>query len=295
MYTLILGSKVAKNDENVFDARGVMIHNETTGEYIFGDSGRVLGNDEFGNIMRYNDNTGAVNCDGKVNLGIDFGAVENTATGLITTNVNEDNKYNFDLSLGLNLEFSKDINEKLASLFLQDFENGDLDNSTDKFSKQIKNLMDEKEAKKFFEDLTKNSTATKPKNFNFNLLLSDTKFVFDPAEMTYRSKGPIGMVFYGEKSILKKMDGYIEFGAQRSSGYFNIYLKSSLGDWLFITYKSSNVTFLSSYDDLNALITGVDPEKRKVTRDNGKFYIYALGSQTKMKAFVERMKALNSK
>jgi xanthine/CO dehydrogenase XdhC/CoxF family maturation factor len=30
-------------------------------------------------------------------------------------------------------------------------------------------------------------------------------------------------------------------------------------------------------------------------RENGKFYVFALGSQTKAKAFLERMKALNSK
>lgn len=296
MYTVFMGSKPSRSDENVFDAKGVCIQNETTGEYIFGDSARVLGDATEGNIMKYNDNTGAVSCEGKVSLGIEFGAIETTSAGTVTTNITEGNNYNFDLTLGVNLEFSKDMNEKIASLLKMDFENGDLDLTSEKFTKQMSELIqDPKDEKKFFEELTKSGTVVKPKDFNYNLIISDTKFTFDPIDMTYRSKGQIGIVSYGEKSLGVKVDGYIEFGAQRSSGYFNIYLKSTLGDWIFISYKSSNVQFLTSYDEVNALITATDPEKRKILRENGKFYVFALGSQTKAKAFLERMKALNAK
>ncbi len=296
MYTMIMGSKPSKSDDNVFEAKGVVIQNETTGEYIFGDSTRVLGDATEGNIMKYNDNTGAVSCEGKVKLGIEFGAIETTSAGTINTNITEGNNYQFDLTLGLNLEFSKDMNEKIASLLRTDFENGDLDISSEKFTKQMSELIaDPKDEKKFFEELNKSGTAIKPKDLSYNILLSDTKFTFNPSDMTYRSKGQIGIVSYGEKSLAVKVDGYIEFGAQRSSGYFNIYLKSTLGDWIFISYKSSNVQFLTSYDEVNALITAVEPEKRKITRENGKFYVFALGSQTKAKAFLEKMKALNAK
>ena len=296
MYTLLMGSKSSKSDDNVFEAKGIIVQNDATGEYTFGDSARIMGEAVEGNIMKYNDNTGAVTCEGKLGLGIDFGAIENLAAGIITTNINEDNKYKFDMTLGLNLEFSKDMNEKIATLLATDFENGDLDVSSDKFTKQMTEMIDDKKDEvKYFEELNKSGNSVKPKSLNYNLLLSDLKFVFDPSDMTYKSVGPISVVSYGEKSIEKKLDGYIEMGANRSSGYFNIYFKSSLGDWIFITYKSNNVTFLTSYDEVNALITAVEPEKRKIARDNGKFYIFALGSQTKMKAFVERMKAANLK
>lgn len=292
MYTLLMGSKFSKSDDNVFEAKGIIVQNEATGEYTFGDSARILGDAIEGNIMKYNDNTGAVTCEGKLGLGIDFGAIQNVAAGIITTNINEDNKYKFDMSLALNMEFSKEMNEKLGLLFESDFENGDLDISTDKFTKQMKEMIDDKKDEdKYFEELNKSGNSVKPKSFDYNLILSDLKFIFDPIDMTYKSIGPIGIVSYGEKSLEKKLDGYIEMGANRSSGYFNMYFKSSIGDWMFITYKSNNVTFLTSYDEVNALITAVEPEKRKVTRENGKFYIFALGSQTKMKAFVERMKA----
>lgn len=296
MYTMIMGSKPSKSDDNVFEAKGVVIQNESTGEYIFGDSARVLEDATEGNIMKYNDNTGAVSCEGKIKLGIEFGAIETTSAGTINTNISEGNNYNFDLTLGLNLEFSKDMNEKIASLLKTDFENGDLDISSDKFTSQMSELItDPKDESKFFDELNKSGNAVKPKDLNYNILISDTKFIFDPVDMTYRSKGQIGIVSYGESSLAVKVDGYIEFGAQRSSGYFNIYLKSTLGDWIFISYKSSNVQFLTSYDEVNALITAVEPEKRKITRENGKFYVFALGSQTKAKVFLERMKAINAK
>lgn len=292
IYTLLMGSKSSRSDDNVFEAKGIIVQNEATGEYTYGDSARILGDAVEGNVMKYNDNTGAVTCDGKLGLGIDFGAIENLAAGTITTNINEDNKYKFDMTLALNLEFSKDMNEKIALLLETDFENGDLDVSTDKFAKQMTEMIDDKKDEtKYFEELNKSGLSVKPKSLGYNLILSDLKFVFDPIDMTYKSIGPIGVLSYGEKSLEKKVDGYIEMGANRSSGYFNIYFKSSLGDWMFITYKSNNVTFLTSYDEVNGLVSAVEPDKRKVTRDNGKFYIFALGSQTKMKAFVEKMKA----
>lgn len=294
MYTLIMGSKLSNRDGNVFEAKGYMVKDETTGEYLFGDSNRIFTDDVLGNLMKYNDNTGAVTCEGDINLAMDFGAVENKVAGIITTNV-KDNKYSFDVTMGLNLQFSKELNEKLAALFLSDFENGDLDLTTDKFTNQMNEFGDVKTLKKFFAELNKTGNAIKPKGLDYNLMFTDTKFIFDKNEMTYRTKGPIGILLFGEKSVAKKIDGYLEIGAQRSSGYFNLYLKSSLGDWIFITYKSSNLQILTSYDDVNSLVTIVDPEKRKITRDNGKYYIYGLGSQSKMKAFVEKMKALNTK
>ena len=176
-------------------------------------------------------------------------------------------------------------------LLTTDFENGDVDLSTDKFNKQMTELIVDKHEKNFFEEINKSGQVTRPKEFPYNLVLTDIKLNYDPVDVSYKSKGPIGILLYGDKGIAKKVDGYLELGTQRSSGFFNLYLKSSLGDWIFITYKSSNVQILSSLDDVNALINATDPEKRKVTRENGKFYLFALGSQTKMKAFVEKMKA----
>ena len=66
MYTLIMGPKIAKSDENIFEASGMMKFNSTTNEYTFGDSMRIAGESKQGPLMTYNDNTGAVFCEGPI-------------------------------------------------------------------------------------------------------------------------------------------------------------------------------------------------------------------------------------
>lgn len=294
IYTAIMNAKEASSDKIVFDASGIIVK-DNSGQYIFGDSAKIYGTAKVGNVFKYNDNTGKVTAEGKIDFGRDFGGLNIVAAGDIDNDINN-KTYKFDLTLGIGLDFDKNIMEKIAFYLLEDnFDNPDIDYSSDKFNKQIAELIDPKDEKKMYEEFEKTGFIGRVKSFDQALVLTNTRFIYDTENRAYRSIGPIGISLYGEKGVHKQVEGYIEFDASKTSGAMSIYLKTSLGDWIYFSYKSSNVQILSSYEDINEMVATVAPEKRKITRDDGKFYVYSIGSTTKMKSFVEEMKEFSDK
>jgi hypothetical protein len=72
----------------------------------------------------------------------------------------------------------------------------------------------------------------------------------------------------------------------------NIYLQTSFGDYLYISYFGLNMEVVSSIDDINKILTGIDPAKRKIKASGSSslYYSYFLGADYKAKLFVKRMK-----
>ncbi|MFT4646649.1 MAG: hypothetical protein ACI8ZX_003080, partial [Planctomycetota bacterium] len=109
-----------------------------------------------------------------------------------------------------------------------------------------------------------------------------------------KSKGKFNLTFVGERSIHKRVKGYIELGHRMGSDYYSIFLKTTLGDWLYINFDggATDIQVISSYEDINRLVEGLDMKKRTIKGENkDQFIVYGICSESKAKQFEKRMKA----
>lgn len=295
MYVTLLGEQRGSRDITVLDAKGVMKHLESEDIYIFGDTGRVLNQEIEGNLMRFNDKTGEVFAEGKLDLGFELGGMDYMCAGTAKNKLGEP-EFEFDVTMFIDMQMEKDVFELIGFyLFEENFNAVDVDYSSSTFEKSMYDLIEEeKNEEKFFETLNVSGLWERNKELYHGMVLTNLTLIFDPVSGTYRNKGKFGLAFFGDKPIHLMVDGYVEFDASRTNTQFDIYFKTDLKDYIYFNYTGSTLSIASSFEDIRPTILAVDSQKRRIeNKENGRSYIYNVGSNTRAKSFEERMKVLN--
>ena len=79
-----------------------------------------------------------------------------------------------------------------------------------------------------------------------------------------------------------------------NSDYYNIYLKTTWGDWVYISFDGgpTDIQIISSFEDINELVERLNIKKRIIKGVNkDQFIVYSIGSESKAIQFAKRMKA----
>ncbi len=289
MYATFLGSKKDNNDITLFKTTGIVTQN-AAGEYLYGDEKKIKDNASRGNLLRYDDKKGIAKAEGSINLGTNFGLIRTKAVGYAEVFL-DSSKYKFNLTMGIDANFEPKVQERLEFYMTGDnVDLADINYETEKQRKTIAMLTDEKDDKKWIEEFEKMPVFSKhPKDFNYNLVFSDVNFVYDSFDISLRSVGKIGLAMIGKKAINKKLDGFIEFQYKGGADVLTIYLVTGTKDWIYLEYRPGTLGVLTSYDDINNAIGAIAPEKRKITGEHKRFYMYTLGSSMNKTDFVGYM------
>lgn len=295
IYTEILNNQIGPLDVPMIETNDILSHKEEKNAYIFGVEEKIKSPDTImaGNILEFTPNSGAIYAQGSLNLGTDYGLINETVAGNVNANLSE-NQYKFNTSIAFPFVWDKDFLEKIAFyLFEDNFDADDADYSEAKIQNQLAEMFSPKELQKTLTEIETNGTFTKPKSFKNNLLLTNLNLVYDNEDRAYRSKGKFNLSFMGEKAIHKRISGYVELGHRMGADYFNIYLKTNLGDWFYINYEGGNsvLRIISSLDDVNNIVQSIDVKKRTIkSKEKGKALVYGIGVESSATAFARRMK-----
>lgn len=292
IYTNILNNKIGPIDIPMIETDGVMKHLYETNEYLFGVEEKVNQTEEFarGELIRFSPETNEVKAEGTLDLGLVYPAFDEKFYGTVETNLAE-NKYLFNTTIALPFQFESEIIERLGYYFYEDnFDLLDIDYTYQEILQQWAEYTNEKDFKQLTESINRTGFFEKQKTHDAQIILTDVNLEYNPIERVYRSEGKIGLSFIGDRGIHKKIDGWLEFGHRFGADYFNIYLKTSFNDYLFITFSGTNMEVYSTFDDIKKMVSTVDGKKRKIMGENNEFYIYFLGNEIKARAFLQRMK-----
>lgn len=289
MYPTFLGSKKDPNDITLFKTNGIATIN-AAGEYQYGDEKKIKDKAPRGNVLTYDDKKGTAKAEGDFDLGVKFGLIKTKAVGYADVML-DSAKYKFNLTFGIDANIDPKLQERLEFYMTGDnVDLADINYENEKQRKTIQMLTDEKDDKKLLEEFEKVPVLVKrPKDFNYNLVFSDVNFVYDSFDVSLRSVGKIGVAMIGKKAINKKLEGYIEFQYKGGADVFIIYLQTGTKDWVYFEYHPGTLGVLSSYDDINTGLGAIAPDKRRITGENKRFYMYTLGSSMNKTDFVGYM------
>ena len=296
IYTNIMNNEIGPVDVPLIETNKNLLHDYANNIYMFGDTAKALNPDlvKSGSVLRFEPKTNKVEAQGKLDLALDYGIFAEQVAGIVTTDLSGED-YSFNTTIAMPFDIDKDVLDKFGFYWFEDnydmtdvnYENVDLMN-------QMAEFMSEKSLKKATDEIATTGFFSRPKELKESLVLTDVDMTYDPLERVYRSTGKIGVAFIGDRSIHKKINGYVEFGHRLGSDYMNVYLKTGLGDWLFFNYAAGNMEIISSLDDINGMVNAIDPSKRRVKGEDNEFYLYYVGNQMKARSFVQRMKAVQN-
>jgi hypothetical protein len=294
LYTIFFNSKKSSRDKNLFTANGIVYYDQQAKEFVAGDPDKILNSGSRGNVLRYNDATGKVTAEGKMNLGLNYGMVDIMSAGQVTTDVNKNNPV-FEVALGIRFDIDKDLLEMMTKSILQGNNDADADYTTDAFQKAIPEFIDPKKEKSFNEGLNTTNSFVSSETLPYTIFFSNVELKWDKTSKAFYSTKPFTIAFIGNKSVSRVVAGYIELGYKRSGDYFNLYIPAGDEDfWYYFNYAAGNMQIVAGEQDFNAALVDIKPEKRRYDTKDGKSYQYNPGSENKKNTFVNRMKFLEA-
>lgn len=293
LYTSFFNAKRSLKDKNIFTANGILYYDEKTKEFIAGDPEKVINEGKRGNIIKYNDATGKVYAEGKMDMGLNFGLVDAQAAGTITTDFKK-NEYRTDLLMGLQFDLDKDLLEMLGkSVLNSNFNMEDIDFFSEEFQRSIPEFIDPAKDKSFVEQMNKEGTFKRPSDSKFTIFFTDLKMVWDKETRSFRSTGPIGIAYIGNTAVNRLLDGaYLEIGYKKTGDFMNLYIPADDDNWYYFFYQNNNMQIVTDNKAFMTKLTDIDPDKRRTKTEDGKIYQYNTGSENRKNTFVTRMELL---
>jgi len=295
LYTEILNNQIGPMDIPMMETNGILSHNYDKGTYTFGSQEKIDNPEKIqpGNTIEFNPATGEINAFGLLDLGTQYGVVKEKVAGKVYANLNEE-QYTFNTAISFPFKWDKDLLEKIGFyLFEDNIDNDDANYEKKDVQFQFAEFFKTKDLKKILTEIETNGSFTKPKSFKENFFISDVNLIYDNEQRAYKSKGKFNLSYIGEKGIHKRVNGYVELGHRMGSDYFNIYIKTALGDYVFISFDggATNVQIISSIEDINRIVEGLDLKKRTVKgAEKDQYIVYEIGSESRAIQFAKRMK-----
>ena len=301
-YAAFINGKKSTADFEIISVSGLMDYNPEKQIYRVGNANKLKGEQKPGNVMAIRDNEAQqVICEGRLNLGKDFGFVKVDLGGQLEHNLQDSIIKLNEVVMGLDFmidskafEIMKiDLKEVLA-------ENEEINYLSPGFSRGIIELLPEEAVHKAMIDLAQNAYFELPeKDFVYNFLLANINFNWNDVNSSFISSDKFGIGFMKEEYVNRSVEGFIEFAPRRKGDYFHMYLKNLDPEtgkdiWYYFYYRNGFMQMLSSNVNFNNAITKIKGKKRKkVSKDKQTSYQYALASPVTVNNFLYRMGELN--
>ncbi|MCY7410353.1 MAG: hypothetical protein LH473_08780, partial [Chitinophagales bacterium] len=295
LYASFFNAKKSERDKSLFVANGLVYYDDTTKQFIAGDENKIVNDAPRGNVLKYNDKTGQVIAEGKMNMGFNYGMVQMQSAGTVTYDVNKQDPV-FELALGIKFDMDDDLLAFMSQSVLKG--NGDGDNAdytSEEFQKVITEFLSPKDEKSFREGMNKSGNFVSSDALPYTIFLSNVKLKWDKTTKAFYNIEPFSVAFINKQSIATVVDGYIEMGFKRSGDYFNLYFPAGDEDYyFFMNYAAGNMQIVAGEKEFNQKLIDIKPEKRKFDTKDGKTYMYNPGSENKKNTFINRIKFLQS-
>ncbi|MEZ5023414.1 MAG: hypothetical protein R2728_09165 [Chitinophagales bacterium] len=290
IYSAIMEPSRSVRDNVLHRAEGSLYKGENPGEYIFGLEDAVKGTNPNGSVLKYNDNTGAVEVDGHILW----------ADGIPLVKVDGYGKLNYDpvakkasgkSVIAIDFPMDDAIWYQLPRDIVEyNFDAKQIEYNRPEIKRALNFFIKEKgTAKTIIEDIEAEGLFKLPVNFSHKILLTDVDLKWDPIDGNFKSTNVIGLSSISGFPIDQQIKAYIEFGYSLGSSYMNLYFETADGEWYFFSTKRGNMFVLSSDQSFNDKV--VNAENKEVT--DGKkgpvIYEFQPGNMTAKVTFMLRI------
>lgn len=293
LYVSFFNAKKSSRDRNLFAVEGIVYYDSSKTEFVAGDRGKLLHGNSRGNIMRFNEKRGRVYGEGLMQLGFNFGMVRFVSAGTVSYDVNKEDP-TFRLALGFDFPVEDDLLNLMASSVMKGNSDAEYaDYASDQFTRAMAELLTPDQENKWKEQLNKTGFFVRSDELPYTIFLSDVELKWDKASKSFYNTGPFALAFIGKNSVATVVNGYLEMGYKRGGDFFRLFLPA--GDeedyYYYLDYANNNLQIASGERAFINMFNEIKPEKRRFEED-GKMFMYNIGSENKKNTFVNRMKFL---
>ncbi len=291
IYPAFLSPKGFYSDIEIISANGMIKYDEVAEKYTIADSSRFNQSSLEGNLLSLDTKKCIVNGEGKINFGLDLGAVSIETYGKTEHYIIPDST-EFELLMLLDYFFDN----KAIEIFAEEIDLANLKGvnlNKPIVINSLNQILGQKKAAKLTEEINLYGAYQKvPDQLLKTIVFSDIRLKWNFNTKSYISKGKIGIGNILKTQINKFIDGYIEIVKKRSGDAFTIYLEIDEKHWYFFDYKNNILQAISSNREFNNILRTIKPDDQEYKSPDGKqFYKFIISTKRKLVDFKRKMQA----
>ncbi len=291
-----------RKDRPIFPATGVFKYDEKKDEFLFGDSTKVISQNETGNIFTFKNRDGSVNAEGKFNICSEIEFIKVDAAGIGQTKFHPPEPVvdpnmialddtistvpqaapEFPVTAELMTGIQLIVPDQLMKIMVNDFNASSFD------ARIISYLTDigfyRKAAFEIFPNNKDVQTAVNgmssgyfdvPKKFNpYTFLFSRLKLKWDPDYQSFvTTEKSTGLATLNGENINRKVEAYIEFKMpSNNDDRLYIYIKSPSELYYFFGYRQGILNVVSNNPAFMEELRGLKGSEKVTKMGDGKTY-----------------------
>ncbi|MCH2022782.1 MAG: hypothetical protein MK207_09915 [Saprospiraceae bacterium] len=297
LYPAILTPKTNPTDRSIFSTIGLVKYDSKSEMHYFGDSARVSGNAEVGNLFTVSEKDGKVTASGHFDFNTGFNS-ENSPPVLVDVVgdfsffLNKDSEYLFETSM--NLDFY--IPQVLRDIIVSDLHsNPELEEKilyasvkNEKLHQHMKSFItDEHKFEKMWKKVTDDEHMHLPHGFKHTFFFINNELMWSPKTQSFITQGhSMQLANIAGKHIGQVVRGHLEILNDPTRGdALTFFIVSPNGDWYFFSYQSGFLKTVSSNPDYNNAISSLKPKDRKIKSSNGTHFEVIISSPSEYSSF----------
>lgn len=306
LYPAILSPKHNASDRSIFSTTGVLKFDNENNQYLFGDSARVLGDAEAGQLFTVSEKNAKVVASGRFDFNRGFQGEGNPnflvdIVGDFTFFLNTKSDYLFETST--NLDFY--LPQVLRDIIVNDLQSNDelIDKvlyasiKNEKLHQHMKNYIpDEKKFEKMWKKVKDDERLQLPNDFAHTFFFVNNKLLWSPKTESFVTQGSrLQLASIGGKHLGQNVKGHLEIlNDPARTDAMTFYIISPNGDWYYFSYQRGFLKTVSSNPDYNNAIASLKTKDRRVKTDNGNWMEIVIGSPEEYSSFKNKASAAHN-
>ena len=312
-YPRVLSPLFFRKDRPICEVKGIMDYDEKRDFFIFGDSLRMLGGESVmtGNQLRYNNKSGEITFDGRLNLGSALKHISLDAAGNGTTEFGQivadtlmgtaamESKTTIESMLAAKLI----VPEELLKIMVTDFKSSSFDanpiayaKSSEFYRRAVANIFPaNKEVRNAVDGIVIGSLNLPKKHNEYAFLFGKTPMVWDRDYQSFvSSQEKLPLMSVNGDMLNMHVEAYVEAKMPTNEDdRLYIYVKSPSQLYYFFGYKQGIMSITSNNTRFMEELEGLKDKDRIVKMKDGEQYEIQLVEPTTANAFVNRAKAVH--
>jgi hypothetical protein len=295
-YTTFLSLKKTTNDLDIFTAKGILLHDHHTGNYLITPQEKKENKTLVGNTFAYNDSSSVALTSGeyfftKADENFSLRTVGNGTADLKTSEYTFNTLQTFTCKaassvlgvVGKNLKTSVSIMPADTTAPSQeDYERFQADQKI--MYEKIAQIAGDKSTESY---KSKSAAGYVPfanisGDFSKAIVLSEVNFKWSHEFNAWYSVGKIKVANFLKEDINKTMNGYVEIRKTLKGDLINIYLEPAQGVWYFFSYENNRLSIVTSSNEVNAAVA----KKTKGEMPTREKFFFVSGQAMEKSSFV---------
>lgn len=276
IYPTFFNSKRSYADLDLTTDTGVFFYDESKKTFFVGDSMKLLEGSPRGDILSFDEQTGNIYSEGKLDFGLNTDEHFNAQLAGNISKLKYDSVFNIEALMALNMTLPEECYQRMVDVINESgSDNESADNDAPMVEKALAEFLDDNSLQKSLEYASSTNELKIPKAIKSNFLFSQMNLHFDARKRQFIGLDPIHLATINGNQVNKVLKARLAITKRRSSTKFTLYLEVSKYDWFYIDYYLGAINVASTDKTFNDLI-----KTKGIKLNKGKFRIRTASPRT---------------